>query len=209
MMRGPCDSTSQREWEREQVLRRKSGVSLSEPVPALYGRTVFKELTSRDLPGLVKRFSDERWVWGDSGLNTGDAGKLATDVTGIYEQDYISAWDAILNDLELVPFSSVQEDRRRVGDPFRPDLAVAQPAADGLGEHIVCRGARISRCIENCGRYGLVGAQGDDRSSREDVSRVSSLASCRLLRARGLRLTFSLSIAFSRARRVPPPLMRS
>ncbi len=93
----------------EQVLRRKSGVSLSEPVPALYGRAVFKELTSRDLPGLVKHFSDERWVWGDSGLNTGDAAKLATDVTGIYEQDYITAWDAILNDLELVPFSSVQQ----------------------------------------------------------------------------------------------------
>ena len=51
----------------EQVLRRKSGVSLAEPVPALYGRTVFKELTGRDLPGLVKQFSDERWVWGDSG----------------------------------------------------------------------------------------------------------------------------------------------
>ena len=92
-----------------QLLRRKSGVSLSEPVPALYGQTAFKELTSRDLPGLVRQFSDERWVWGDSAPNTGDAGKLATEVTGIYEQDYISAWDDILNDLELVPFSSVKE----------------------------------------------------------------------------------------------------
>jgi type VI secretion system protein ImpL len=30
-------------------------------------------------------------------------------VTGIYEQDYISAWDAILSDLELTPFANVQE----------------------------------------------------------------------------------------------------
>ena len=92
-----------------EMLRRKSGVSLAEPVPALYGRTVFREVTGRELPGLMKRFSGERWVWGDSGLNTGDAGRLASDVTGIYEQDYISAWNAILNDLELAPFSSVQE----------------------------------------------------------------------------------------------------
>ena len=153
MMHEPCDSTSQRVWELNRSCDARAASSLSEPVPALYGRAVFKELTSRDLPGLVKRFSDERWVWGDSGLNTGDTAKLATDVTGIYEQDYISAWDDILNDLELVPFSSVQSSGRRVGDPFRPDLTVAQPAADGLGQHIVRRGARISRCIENCGRY--------------------------------------------------------
>jgi type VI secretion system protein ImpL len=92
-----------------QVLRRKSGVSLAEPVPAIYGRTVFRELTGRDLPGLVRRFSDERWVWGDSGLNTGDTDQLARTVIGIYEEDYISAWNGILNDLELAPFSSVQE----------------------------------------------------------------------------------------------------
>ena len=143
----------------EQVLRRKSGVSLSEPVPAIYGRAAFKELTSRDLPGLVKRFSDERWVWGDSGLNTGDAARLATDVTGIYEQDYITAWDAILNDLELVPFSSVQQTVDGLAILSGPTSPLRSLLQTVYGEHIVCRGARISRCIENCGRYRLVSAQ--------------------------------------------------
>ena len=52
-----------------------------------------------------------------------------------------------------MPFSSVQESGRRLGDPFRSDLTAAQPAADCHGEHIVCRGTRISRRIENRGRY--------------------------------------------------------
>jgi type VI secretion system protein ImpL len=34
---------------------------------------------------------------------------LASQVTSLYERDYSNAWDALLNDLEIVPFSSVQQ----------------------------------------------------------------------------------------------------
>ena len=42
----------------EQVLRRKSGVSLSEPVPSIYGRAVFNEVvTGRGMLELVQKLS--------------------------------------------------------------------------------------------------------------------------------------------------------
>ncbi len=40
---------------------------------------------------------------------------LAADVTQLYERDYIAAWDAILNDLELVPFSTVSQTADALG----------------------------------------------------------------------------------------------
>ena len=48
----------------EKVLRRKSGHSLAEPFPAIYTKKVFKELTGAGMLPLIKRSSDDEWVWG-------------------------------------------------------------------------------------------------------------------------------------------------
>jgi type VI secretion system protein ImpL len=98
-----------------QVLRRRSGVSLSEPVPALYSRAVFKEATGPGMIELVKQFAGDGWVWGEGGLPVGNPVTLAADVTQLYERDYIAAWDAILNDLEPVPFSTVSQTADALG----------------------------------------------------------------------------------------------
>jgi type VI secretion system protein ImpL len=98
-----------------QVLRRRSGVSLSEPVPGLYSRAVFKEATGPGMIELVKEFAGDGWVWGEGGLPVGNPVTLAADVTQLYERDYIAAWDAILNDLEPVPFSTVSQTADALG----------------------------------------------------------------------------------------------
>ena len=61
----------------------------------------------------------ETWVWG-AGVSGATLPKLMAQVTDLYERNYTNAWDALLNDLEIVPFSTVRAVRRRAGDPW-PD----------------------------------------------------------------------------------------
>jgi type VI secretion system protein ImpL len=93
----------------EKVLRRKSGRRLSEPVPSLYTQQVFKEVTGLGMVPLVKQFAEEQWVWGTDGLSPAGWAKLTAQVTDLYERDYNVAWDALLSDLEIVGFSTVQQ----------------------------------------------------------------------------------------------------
>jgi type VI secretion system protein ImpL len=92
----------------EKVLRRRSGRRLSDPIPSFYTAKVFKEATGVGMAPLVKQFADEEWVWG-SGLSAASFLKLTSQVTELYERDYDNTWDALLNDLEIVPFSTVQQ----------------------------------------------------------------------------------------------------
>ena len=93
----------------EQVFKRKSGVSLAEPVPSLFGRAVFKEVTGTDGLELVKQLAQDSWVWGEAPAAAADPGKLALAVNNLYESDYIRAWEAILNDIEFASFATVQQ----------------------------------------------------------------------------------------------------
>jgi type VI secretion system protein ImpL len=85
-----------------QVLRRKSGRPLSEPVPSLYTKPVFDEVSGRSAGELVKQIVEDSWVWGESRLSLVANAKLASEVNDLYEKDYIAAWDAILADFDVV-----------------------------------------------------------------------------------------------------------
>jgi type VI secretion system protein ImpL len=92
----------------EKVLRRK-GASLSQPVPSFFTRAVFPEVATKQVPDLVKGFADDDWVWGDGGSAARGALKLSGNVVDLYEQDYITTWDGVLNDVQLAPFGSPAE----------------------------------------------------------------------------------------------------
>ena len=93
----------------ERVFARKSGTSLSTPVPALYTRKVFDQVAGLGTAELVKQFMQDGWVLGDdSGSLTGST-RLAFEVIDVYEQDYIRAWDAILNDITLLEFKTLTQ----------------------------------------------------------------------------------------------------
>jgi len=85
----------------ERVLRLKSGRALSEPVPNLYTAGVFRGLTGRNTEEIAKEFAADRWVWGDEGPPSVGATDLVTKVTGIYEDDYIAFWNAVLHDVDV------------------------------------------------------------------------------------------------------------
>jgi type VI secretion system protein ImpL len=114
----------------EQLLRRRSGTNLSEPLPAMYSKAVFKEITGLDSIALVKQFAEDDWVWGDSGIAAGNAATLAGNVFDLYERDYIANWNAVLTDLELAPFGSASETARALeilagpASPLRGLIAV-------------------------------------------------------------------------------------
>jgi type VI secretion system protein ImpL len=95
----------------DQALRRKSGIALAQPIPPLYTKPVFLDVTTRDADVLVQRYAEDRWVWGDDGElpipGSTDRTQLKEDVLELYEQDYIDTWEKVLADVEVVPFPNV------------------------------------------------------------------------------------------------------
>ena len=117
----------------EQVIRRRSGKALSDPVPSLFVRPVFKEVAGKDIGGLVKQFAADDWVWGDDRAAFRITGQLTGEVTDIYERDYIATWDGVLDDIELVPFKTLSQTIDALGilsGPASPLKALLAAAAD-------------------------------------------------------------------------------
>jgi type VI secretion system protein ImpL len=117
----------------EKVLKRKSGVSLSEPMPSLFSRTVFKDVTGRGTAELVKQYAEDSWVWGGDALAVANPVRLAVDVRELYERDYIAAWDGMLRDIELVPFTTVRQTAEALGilaSPTSPLRGLLKTVAD-------------------------------------------------------------------------------
>ena len=93
----------------ERVLSRKSGKRLSEPVPGLYTRTVFDQITALGPAELAKTFEKEAWVMGDTVLDMQGSLQMASKVMDVYADDYIANWDGILNDIQVVPIPTLAQ----------------------------------------------------------------------------------------------------
>ena len=93
----------------ERVLRRKSRISLTEPVPSIYTKPVFEEITNKGTDDIVKQFTDEYWVWGNTRPAITQSAKLSAEFLDVYEKDYIAAWDRIVNDIQAAPLSSLSD----------------------------------------------------------------------------------------------------
>jgi type VI secretion system protein ImpL len=95
----------------ERVFRRRSGTPLSKPIPRLYTRDAFREITGvQGRAALLGYLQKDAWIWGEgmaTSLATG--GSQLAAVTALYEEDYIREWNALLDDLEFVFPPSVAE----------------------------------------------------------------------------------------------------
>jgi type VI secretion system protein ImpL len=96
----------------ERVLRLKNRISLAEPMPSIYTKRVFEEITNKGTDAIVKELTEEFWVWGDARPSILGSAKLTADFIDIYEKDYIAAWDRIVNAIETTPLSSLDETKR-------------------------------------------------------------------------------------------------
>jgi type VI secretion system protein ImpL len=93
----------------DRVLARRSGRSWSDPVPALYTKKTFNEISGLGTVELVARFARENWVIGDDSVSLASTPQLTAQLLDIYEKDYIAAWDAVLNDLRLPPLKGITQ----------------------------------------------------------------------------------------------------
>jgi type VI secretion system protein ImpL len=91
------------------ILVRRSGKSLSEPIPALYTRAAFNEIDTTGKFQLIKQLNDDAWVFGDNLFDTARGGAMIYETLQVYEQDYIRAWDEVLKDVQLKPTTNAQE----------------------------------------------------------------------------------------------------
>ncbi len=89
-----------------QTITRRSGTSLAEPIPSLYSRSAFEQITGGDMPQLVEQFAKDNWVCNRGG-DLGDRARLQADLTNIYQQDYIATWEKVLDDLVIVSPATV------------------------------------------------------------------------------------------------------
>ncbi|MGH8146967.1 MAG: type VI secretion system membrane subunit TssM, partial [Rhodanobacteraceae bacterium] len=91
------------------VFRRKSGVSLAQPFPALYTQPVFRREANKGIGEAVKQFAQDDWVFGATKMDALARARMQQQVLALYEQDYIKQWDGLLDDLALQPISDIQD----------------------------------------------------------------------------------------------------
>ena len=143
-----------------QVIKRKSGIDLSQPVPSLFSRGAFEKITGSDLPELVDEFAKDNWVC-DGGSNF-DKARLQGELTNVYQQEYIGAWDAVLNDLMIVDALHRGRHGRSPRRARRPDVAAQEPARRHHREHpagAACQGSQRQR---HPGKGQVLCGSGDD-----------------------------------------------
>ena len=139
----------------DKVFKRRSGVPLSTPMPACTLARSSSRVTGDGRAELVKQLSKDAWVWGDSAVtSTANAGTLVSGVTNLYEQDYIRAWDALLDDMKFAAFGSIPQTNEALRDAGRPDVPAARPASRRRRQH-------------DAGGCGL--ADGRERRHRSDA----------------------------------------
>ncbi len=114
----------------DRVLRRRSGRPLSERIPYLYTAAGFKEVTGAGAANLVVQFASDAWVWGEGGPALGDSVRLGAGVIDCYERDYIAAWDGILQDVDLVPFTATGDALAILAAPTSPLRGLLQTVDD-------------------------------------------------------------------------------
>jgi type VI secretion system protein ImpL len=99
----------------EVALMRKSGRSLSEPVPGLYTRAVFDQIKVMGTLSLVTQFSQDNWVMGDSAFDAPSISRMGSQVMDLYANEYIKTWDGILNDIKVVPLKNLGQTSQVLG----------------------------------------------------------------------------------------------
>jgi type VI secretion system protein ImpL len=136
------------------IFVRRSGLPLSDPMPALYTRAVFREVSSTGKLDLVRQFANDAWVFGGDPLDLAASATLIGDVMALYEQDYIRAWDEVLRDVTLKQTSNAKDladvlsIASGASSPFRGLLNIVSTNTDLLREEKSAAGEIAKRTLD-------------------------------------------------------------
>ncbi|KVP58471.1 type VI secretion protein [Burkholderia ubonensis] len=121
------------------VLARKSGAPLTRGVPGAYTRAGYAKFRALRDTAVVDIAKDD-WVLGreESVLTPNGIDDLKAGMTRLYYDEYIRQWDALLNDVDVVPIDGVEKGVRIANALAAPDsplrllvLAAAQETTLG------------------------------------------------------------------------------
>jgi type VI secretion system protein ImpL len=124
------------------VLVRKSGAPLTRGVPGAYTRAGYQKFGQLRDEAVVDVAKDD-WVLGreESVLTANGVEDLRAGITRLYYDEYIRQWDALLNDIDVVPFDGVDKGARVANLLAAPDsplrslmLAAAQETTLGTAK---------------------------------------------------------------------------
>ena len=92
----------------------RDGKSLNSGVPGFFTYEGYHTVFTTLMPGVTKSAAESDWVLGrqQTGGVAGtlaEMGRLRRDVIGLYMDDYVRHWDALLANVSLQPFTSLQQ----------------------------------------------------------------------------------------------------
>lgn len=92
------------------VIVRSSGKPLNEGVEGIFTYEGFNTVFLDEALGVTQRIQRESWVLGERGAaqqNESVLAALSRDVLDLYYNDYISAYDRVLGDIDIIPMESL------------------------------------------------------------------------------------------------------
>lgn len=95
------------------ALARRSGRPLSEPIDGMYTTAAFFTNVIPAISKVAEEIVGEDWVRFPTTPNTPRAARvnqLRRDITDLYLNDYMVAWQNIISDVTIAPFSNLQEE---------------------------------------------------------------------------------------------------
>ncbi len=97
------------------LLARKSGEPLTRGIPGLYSVAGYRELL-KGIPGALAEIAKDSWVLdrreAEGAVQALSGEQMNAAVLRLYYADYIRVWDALLADVRIAPFSSLDQGAR-------------------------------------------------------------------------------------------------
>lgn len=96
----------------ETVFARKSGKPLDEPIPGIFTYEGFYTIFNENAEAAAEAALSEKWLV-ESGVDPEEMDgremeRIRRDVRALYYQRYGDAWEALLNDIRIVPFTDAE-----------------------------------------------------------------------------------------------------
>ncbi|MEX3899867.1 type VI secretion system membrane subunit TssM [Paraburkholderia sp. BR10954] len=173
----------------DNVFSRKSGVPLSQPLPALFTRPVFAAEANGGIERSVDDFVKDYWVFNASRIDPLARSRYEQQVLTLYEQDYIKTWDALLADLQLQPVSDIQGASAlaaKLSGPSSPLKALLHLVRDNTSDML--RGATADGATQASSVSAAVGTQAATVGENLVTRRAANTRLARELRGAGATL---------------------
>jgi len=94
------------------VFDRKSGQPLDAEIPGLFTYDGYHRLFLKEHLAVAGKILAEKWILGprfDQVSKNTDLTTLSSRVRSLYYREYIQIWDQLLNDIRIIPFSSMKQ----------------------------------------------------------------------------------------------------